>query len=251
MAFKNAYDSHDHSRGILDLIYGYDSFLDSLSVVADFGCGAGFDVEWWATLQTRDEPPEPRNYLVYGIDKDTSKIEDNIRALPNVKLITADFENDFVIPRTCDMLWTHDSFQYSTNPLQTLKHWNQQMNVNGMMILSIPQNIHYQYNRLQNDSHSGVYFNYNAVNLMYMLAVNGFDCKDAYFYRNPNDPWLYAAVYKSDIKPMDPKTTSWHDLADLNLISNSANESLTRYGYVKQEDLITVWLDKDFYRMKE
>ena len=86
---------------------------------------------------------------------------------------------------------------------------------------------------------------------MYMLAVNGFDCKDAYFYRNPNDPWLYAAVYKSDIKPMDPKTTSWHDLADLNLISNSANESLTRYGYVKQEDLITVWLDKDFYRMKE
>ena len=50
MAFKNAYASHDHSRGILDLIYGYDSFLDSLSIVADFGCGAGLDAEWWATL---------------------------------------------------------------------------------------------------------------------------------------------------------------------------------------------------------
>ena len=41
MAFRNAYESAEHSRQILDLIFGYDSFLDSLSVVADFGCGAG------------------------------------------------------------------------------------------------------------------------------------------------------------------------------------------------------------------
>lgn len=251
MAFKNVYESHDHSRGILDLVYGYDSFLDSLSVVADFGCGRGLDIEWWATLETRDEPPEPRNYLVYGVDRDISGVDESIASLPNVKLIEADFENDHIIPRACDMLWAHDSFHYSTNPLQTLKRWNEQMNVNGMMILSIPQNIHYQYNRLQNNSYDGIYFNHNVVNLMYMLAVNGFDCKDAYFYRNQNDPWLYAAVYKSNIPPMDPKKTSWHDLADMDIVSESVKFSLNRYGYVKQEELITVWLDKDFYRMKE
>jgi SAM-dependent methyltransferase len=250
-SFKNAYESHDHSRGILDLIYGYDSFLDSLSVVADFGCGDGFDSEWWATLETRDDPPEPRNYLVYAIDKDTSKIDDSLRARKNVRVIEADFEDDHVIPRSCDLLWAHDSFHYSTTPLQTLKLWNQQMTTNGMLMMSIPQNVHYQYNRLQNNSHSGQYYNYNIVTLMYMLAVNGFDCRDAYFYRNTNDPWLYAAVYKSHIAPMNPKTTSWHDLAELGLINDSVIRSINIHGFVKQDDIITTWLDKDFYRMKE
>lgn len=249
MAFKNAYESHDHSRGILDLIYGYDSFLDSLSVVADFGCGQGLDVEWWATLMTRDDPPEPRNYLVYGVDRDTSRVEDHIRKLPNVKIIQGDFEQN-VIPRQCDLLWSHDSFQYATNPLATLKAWNMQMNVNGMLVMSLPQNVHYEYNRWQNNSYSGVYYNHNIVSLIYMLAVSGFDCRDAYFYKNTNDPWLYVAVYKSGA-PMDPKTTTWHDLAEKQLINDSAIASLNRYNYVKQEDLVTVWLDKDFYRIKE
>ena len=86
---------------------------------------------------------------------------------------------------------------------------------------------------------------------MYMLAVNGFDCRDAYFYKNANDPWLYAAVYKSHVAPQNPATTSWYDLADLGLLNDSAINSLNRNGFVKQEDLVTVWLDKDFYRMRE
>ena len=72
--FKNALESHDHCRQILDLIYGYDSFLDSLSVIADFGCGDGLDVEWWATLETRDDPPEPRDYKVYAVDKNINSL---------------------------------------------------------------------------------------------------------------------------------------------------------------------------------
>ena len=35
--FKNPDDSHDHSRGVLDMLYQYDSFLDSIKVVADMG----------------------------------------------------------------------------------------------------------------------------------------------------------------------------------------------------------------------
>jgi trans-aconitate methyltransferase len=250
MAFRNAYDSHDHSRGILDLIYGYDSFLDSLSVVADFGCGIGLDVEWWATLETRDDPPEPRDYLVYALDKE-NKIEPHIAELKNVKFIQADFEDDYILPRKIDLLWSHDSFQYATNPLQTLKRWNQQMNVNGMLVLSLPQNVHYNYNRIYNDSYNYSFYNHNIASLIYMLATNGFDCRDAYFYKNTNDPWLYAAVYKSTVEPLDPKTTSWHTLADLNLINDSAVASLNSNNFVRSEDLITTWLDKDFYRMRE
>lgn len=250
--FKNSYESHEHSKKTLEILYGYDTFLDSLELVADFGCGTGLDSHWWATLMTRDDPPEPRNYRVYSVDKNLSRLDKQTQNLSNVFAFEKDFDNeDMVIPAPVDLLWSHDSFQYVTNPLKTLKLFNQQMNVNGMLILIFPQAQHYAYNRFQANSHSGVYFNHNIVSLMYMLAVNGFDCNDAYFLKEENDPWLHAAVYKSDIQPMDPKTTTWFDLAEKNLINESVIESLTKFGHVKQEDIITNWLDKDFYFPKE
>jgi len=84
-----------------------------------------------------------------------------------------------------------------------------------------------------------------------MLAVNGFDCNDAYFLKEENDPWLHVAVYKSDVAPMDPKTTTWYQLAEKNLLNDSVVACLNKYGYVRQEELVTSWLDKDFYFPKE
>lgn len=250
--FRTVQASHAHSKKTLDVLYGYDSFLDSIEYVADFGCGGGLDTEWWATLETRDDPPEPRNYSVYAVDTNVSKILSQVKQLPNVHTIQADFDEvDPVLPRKVDFLWCHDSFQYVTNPLNTLALWNDQMNVNGMMVLVFPQAVHYEYNRLNNISWNGCYYNHNVVSLMYMLAVNGFDCRDAYFHKETNDPWLHAAVYKSDIAPMDPKTTTWYELAELNLLNDSVIDCLNRFGYVKQEEIITNWLDKDFNQPKE
>lgn len=250
--FKNAQESHNHSLEVLNILYEYDSFLDSLEFVADYGCGFGLDTQWWATLKTRDDPPEPRNYKVYAIDKDKSKVSPDILKTPNVHFFNADFDSgDLVIPRKIDFLWCHNSFQYVTSPITTLKNWNSNMNVNGMMILIFPQQTHYAYNRLQSHGHNYSYFNHNIVSLMYMLAVNGFDCNDAYFKKEENSPWLYAAVYKSDIEPMDPKTTSWYNLADKNLLNDSVVSCLNKYGYVKQEEIVVNWLDKDFSFPKE
>jgi SAM-dependent methyltransferase len=249
--FRNAYDSHDHSLQILELLYAYDSFLDSLTVVADMGCGAGLDAEWWATLETRDDPPEPHNYIVYAVDEDLSKINKDILKLPNLKTIQKNFEDDNLFPRLVDLMWCHDSFQYAVNPMQTLKRWSNAMSENGMLVMAMPQNIHYLYNRMHNNSPSGVYYNHNITSLIYMLAVNGFDCKDAYFYKNMNDPWLYAAVYKSGHAPMDPHKTSWHDLVDMELVNDSIKQSLNKNNYVRQEDILTTWLDKGFYRIRE
>lgn len=249
--FKNWQENHAHTQFIRDLLYEYDTFLDSLEVVADFGCGDGSNIEWWANLKTRDDPPEPRNYLCYAVDKNTKRIKNVVSSLPNVKVIEADLEEQRFIPRQIDLVWCHNNFQYITNPLNTLRNWNEMMNVNGMLILTVPQAVHYQYNRLNSISHNGWYYNHNVVNLMYMLAVNGFDCKDAYFYKKENDMWLYLATYKSEIAPMDPKTTTWHDLIDLNLVNESVVQCINTYGYVKQEEIITTWLDKDFHKIKE
>lgn len=249
--FRNAEESFQHSQPIRDLLYQYDSFLDSLEVVADYGCGAGLDIEWWATLETRDDPPEPRNYTCYAVDKNTKQIESRIHNLANVKILQADVETESPVPRMIDLLWCRDTFQYLINPLNTLRMWNENMSVNGMLILSIPQSVHYEHNRLNNVSHNGCYFNHNVVNLMYMLAVNGFDCRDAYFYKDINDMWLHAAVYKSDIDPMNPKSTTWHDLIDVNLVNESVKNCVNKYGHVRQEEILTTWLNKDYYRIRE
>jgi hypothetical protein len=45
---------------------------------------------------------------------------------------------------------------------------------------------------------------------------------------------------------MDPLTTTWFDLAEKNVISDSAKLSLEHFGFVRQEDLAFTWLDKDW-----
>lgn len=250
--FKNDTESHEHSLITLDTLYGYDSFLDSLEFIADFGCGSGLDTNWWATLETRDSPPEPRNYKVYAIDKNIDQFDNSIAMHPNVHTFDYDLDDQyFLLPKPVDFVWCHNTFQYMINPVNALKTWNKSMNVNAMMVLILPQSQHYQYNRFLAHSYNNVYFNYNIVNLMYMLAVNGFDCQDAYFLKEENSPWLHAAVYKSDIPPMDPTTTNWYHLAELNLLNDSVVSCLKRYGHVRQEEIVTAWLDKDFHYSKE
>jgi trans-aconitate methyltransferase len=248
--FKNAHASHEHSLEILDLVYLYDDFMDSLGTVADMGCGHGLDINWWATAMTRDENPEPHNYVCYAVDRDIKKLSHDVAALPNVHPIQGDFE-ERILPREVDFLWCHDAFQYATNPLQTLKVWNESMNVNGMAVITIPQHQGYNFNRMVVRSMNGCYFNHNAVSMMYMLAVNGFDCKDAFFLKKDNNPWLSIAVYKSDIAPMDPKTTTWYELVEKNLVNDSVIESVNKYGHVRQEDLLFTWLDRDFHYIKD
>ena len=83
-----------------------------------------------------------------------------------------------------------------------------------------------------------------------MLAVNGFDCRDAYFKVSPDNSWLSVAVYKTEIEPLNPQTTTWYDLSDLGLLNDSVVNCIQRFGYVRQEEIITSWLDKDFYQNK-
>jgi len=234
-----------NSQETLNLLYEYDSFLDSIEVVADMGCGTGQDLKWWATLMTRDDPPEPHNYLCYAIDKNIKQLDASVLENTNIVAIEGDFETR-LIPRQVDLIWCYNSFQYVTNPLATLKVWNETMNVNGMLVLTVPQFQSYEYNRLKTRSISGCYYHYNICNLMYMLAVNGFDCRDCYFDMKENDPWIKAAVYKSEHAPMDPATTTWFDLADKHLVNDSVIQSLNKYSQVVQEELLFTWLDRDW-----
>lgn len=247
--FKNTHDSHDHSMTVLNLLNEYDTFLDSLSVIADIGCGAGLDSLWWATQQSRDDPPEPRNYLVYAIDQNIKQLEPDVAKHKNIKALEGNFE-DRVIPRQVDLIWAHDCFQYALNPLKCLATWKSTLSTNGMLVMAVPQTTYRddKLGKLIVSNHSHQYYSYNVLNLMYMLAISGFDCRDAFFYREPNTPWLWAGVYASEHEPLTTQA-SWYDLSDRQLINDSVIGSVNQYGYARLEDVVVRWFDKDFYQI--
>lgn len=243
--FRNAYHSHEHSvYQVLNLIYGYDDFLESIETVAVMGCGAGLDCQWWATLENKEDPPEPYNYRVYGVDIDINRV--TIEPTDNLQLIQGDFET-VALPERVDLIYCHDAFQFALNPLQTIRHWNQLLNVNGMLVIAYQQPQSYVMNRWNSQTMSGCLHNHTFGTMLYMLALSGFDCRDAYFYKQPNNPWLYAAVYKNDEKFLDPSTTTWYDLCEKRVVNDSVIESVRRYGHLKMGEIFYPWLDKDYH----
>ena len=242
--FTSDTESHQHSLQTLNLLANYHDFMDSIDVVCDMGCGAGMDISWWASRTYIDENgvERPYNYMCLAVDTDTSRVNNNSE---NLRTIKGDFETK-LLSRPADLMWSHDSFRYAINPLATLKVWNEQINTNGMLTMIVPQTVNITYNKLTVRALSQNYYHYTITNLLYMLAVNGFDCHDGHFVKYPKDPWIHCVVYKSEIEPMDPKTTTWYDLADKKLLPQTAINCIDAYGFLKQEELQTHWLNGQF-----
>lgn len=235
-----------HSLGVLNALYEYDSYLDSIKTIADMGCGTGEDIAWWADLHTRDDPPEPHNYRCFAIDKDPGALA-KIPGYPNIAKINKDFTKAVVLPIKVDFIWAHDSLQYSVNPIDTIRLWNEQMNVNGMLVVCVKQTTGVEYDRFYSNTPDFCVNHFTATNLMYMLAVNGFDCRDAYLLKRFNDPWLHMAVYKSTVAPMDPTKTTWHELAEKRLLHPTVETSVQTHGHLRQQDILMPWLDQENY----
>lgn len=235
------------SQIILNQLRQYDTFLDNLRVIADMGCGTGEDITWFATLETRDENPIPYNYKCYAVDQDQTKL-DQVPDLENIIKIKRNFE-EFCLPVKVDLMFAHDCLQFAVNPLQTLKFWSQQMNINGMLAIAVPCFSGVKDQLYYSRGYETQYFHYTPVNLLHMLAVNGFDCRDAYLLKQKNDPWIRVAVYKSE-EPMDPVTTSFNDLIDKKLLHPTIVESIVKHGEIRQEEIIMPWLDRENYMVE-
>lgn len=111
--FNNSHQSHEHSLKVLELVSNYDDFMDSLTSVADMGCGEGLDINWWARNEYIEiiedeqgnvtETIRPRNYRCYAVDKNIKQI--NKEMLPDsVNIIEGNFERR-VLSRPVDMIW--------------------------------------------------------------------------------------------------------------------------------------------------
>lgn len=244
MKFQNAEDSHRHSLETLNQLYEYDDFMFSIKTVVDLGCGLGDDLAWWATRTTRDESQMPLEIQCTGVD-----LFDRLslcKKYNNVSYQQADFEGTIEVPKSgFDILWCHDSFQYCTNPLATLASWHSIASPGGMLAICVPitQRIHQR--QLDYFSPSGQFFHYSLVNLIYMMAVTGWDCRNGFFKLDNQNGWIHAVTYKSEHKPRDPKTTDWYVLSELELLPRSTDATIHTHGYLRQHDLTVTWLDQN------
>ena len=248
MKFVHPEDSHVHSLQTLNQLYEYDDFMFSISMVVDLGCGSGQDLEWWATRTTRDEAQMPLEIKCTGVDLlDQFKLA---KKYPNVDYQQCDFEKQIKAPeKGYDILWCHDSFQYALNPLQTLSNWWHMASPGGMLYICVPVSQRVHQRQLDYSLHSGCYYHYSLVNLIHMLATTGWDCRSGFFKHAVGDPWIQAAVYKSEHKPKDPHKTTWYDLSAAELLPKSADASIQAHGYLRQQDLLITWLDQNITSM--
>ena len=242
--FVRPEDSHAHSLQTLNAFYEYDDFMESIATVVDLGCGNGLDLEWWATRTTRDEVPIPLNIRCVGVD-----LLDQLpvaRKYSNITYQKTDFESEIFTPsdRKFDVLWCHDAFQYCVNPLATLAKWWHMTSDGGMLAIVVPQTTNVFRKKLAFSQQSICYYHHTLVSLIHMLSVTGWDCRDGFFLKRPDDVWLHAVVYKSSTAPMNPSTTTWYDLADTNLLPETAKDSVMKHGFLQQQDLILPWIDK-------
>lgn len=235
-----------HSMQILELLSQYEDFLDRLKHVAIMGCGNSADVTWWATLENSESPPKPYDFSCLAVDIDGTKLS-QIPPRKNIHKIQSSFDAENLFPVPVDFIWAHDCLQYSTNPLHTLRMWNSYMKTDAMLMVTVPQHTGIEYHRQYSRAYNGCIYHYQPLMLIYMLAVNGFDCRDAYLLKKYQDPWIQMAVYKTSTPVMDPTKTTWYDLADTGLLHPSIVNSLNANGHIKQEEICMPWLDKELY----
>lgn len=241
--FASGQESHEHSLETLNALFEYDDFMMSINTLLDAGCGQeGLDIEWWASRTTRDDNPVDLEIDCVGMD--IAPQLSVARQYPNITYVQQSIETPYRGKKVFDVIWCHNAFQYVLDPFQTLRNFYDIMSPGGMLCLILPQTTNMVYNKQHFEQVDGVYHNYTLPSLIHLLAVSGFDCKEGFFRKDLDDPWLHAVVYKSDIEPMDPRTTRWFDLLDAELLPETADQSILKCGHVRQQDLILPWLTK-------
>ena len=117
-----------------------------------------------------------------------------------------------------------------------------------MLVIAVPESTFLQHNAVIADQHSHDYHHWSLVSLIHHLAVNGWDCKDGFFKKERNNPWIYAVAYKQpNFQKLDYRTTTWFDLAEQELLPETAVNSLNQWNLVRQQDLKVMWLNKQIF----
>ena len=232
-------ESHQHSLLTLNIINKYDDFMSGIKNVCDMGAGSGLDAVWWATLKNEDG--RDRKIKVTAVE-----ISPNPRLLKTAGDMQWKFQdyNEVELPPQ-DLIWCHDAFQYSLNPIGTLCKWNKLLRKDGLLMIEVPYllGIHNHRDHLNPDVtiKTGTYHIFTLSNLIMQLAASGFDCRGGHFQLDRVNGWIRAAVYKED----EPKFyNNWYELAESGKLPLCLDDKIHAANQFNDSDLVVEWIDR-------
>lgn len=231
------------------MFYQYDDFMESIGRVVDLGCDTeALNMLWFANATTNDEQKLSLDIKCIG----QSDIDGVIPKHKGISFQKGAPELLSTTSKKFDVLYCYDTLQWIVDPYQALKNWWHIANKDAMLILALPQTTNTEFNMLEYNAPLNHKHHYTVPMLLYMLAVNGWDCNGGFFKKEIGDPWIFAIVYRSDIEPMDPHTTNLYKLVEeTELLPKTAVESINQYGMIRQRDLFLPWLDHNNMDMRQ
>jgi hypothetical protein len=226
--------SHNHSLLALNLLDQFDEFKLSIKHMADFGCGKGLDLEFWANMHewTLDGTPGPKlNFNCVGLDLDAEK---NTPSRKNIKYKNHDFNTD-------DIIWSVHIY----SPVEFLGRVNRAMSIGSMLYLCVPSTVSVYQNIFQNYTPGQNYNTFTVSQLLYLLALNGFDVKDFYLQKEKYTDLIQVLTYK-EREPL-PYNTNWYEMVDMDILNENMKEVVLGNGILSDQGLVTKWLDGTVY----
>ena len=215
--------------------------------ILDIGCGKCYDLSWWVNINDGDlKNPQPLNIKCVGLDIIKPSNKESMHE--NIYFVEHDFNSTDRLPfsdRKFDVVWCHDVLQYAHNPLKLLGAINHQMAINSMLYICVPSTVNVLYGKFHNYTFSKYYSTFTMTQLIYLLALNGFDCKNGYFKKNAYEDIIQITTYKNT-EPFD-YASSWYNLLEKNVFSDNISKIISSKGYLTDNGLVTTWLDGEVY----
>jgi SAM-dependent methyltransferase len=249
MIFSTEQESHAHSVETINELSNHYDFMSSIKNLLDIGCGKKcLDLQAWTSVTYEDDEGNviPFSINCTGLDKNPTD------TLHNKKIKTVEFDfnsgKDLELYETFDVVWCHDVMQYSYSPINFLGFVNKRMNKNGLLYLCVPSTVSNKYNKFSNYTKTNYYNTFTLTQLIYLLALNGFDCKDAYFKKDPYVDIIEVITYKNSL-PLD-YNLNFYQLDEMGIFNESMSRLIFSNGYLDSIGLITSWINGRIYDFK-
>ena len=233
--------SHEHSLATLDLLNEFDDFKASIKHMADFGCGKGLDLEYWGNMRenTEEGPGRYLDFNCVGFDLDA---ESNKPSRKNIKYKNFDLNSsDPMWSVPFDLIWCHNTMQYLNSPVEFLSRVNKNLSMGGMLYLCVPSTVNVLHHMFQNYTPAGHLNTFTVTQIIYLLALNGFDVKDFYLQKRKFEDIVQVIVYK-ERDPL-PYNTTWYELVDKDILNDEMKTIVLKNNVLTDLGIVTTWVD--------
>ena len=131
--------------------------------------------------------------------------------------------------------------QHIYSPVEFLGRVNKAMAMGSMLYLCVPSTVTVFQNKFQNYTPGLHYNTFTVSQILYLIAINGFDVKDFYLQKEKHVDLIQVLTYK-EREPL-PYNTTWYEMADMGILNDNITELVMKNGTLNDQGLITTWLD--------